>query len=190
MIPASVVRHRSLRRRTLAVVMCGSVMGLGGRAERTDEFMTYDPAERSVRLTVVARYDESNTGYNFNGGSHGSHRLTVPIGWRVHVTFLNRDVIPHSLGVVRRTKVVPLRVGKPVLAGAASRAFQTGIAAGGRDEFEFVAGQSGPYLLACGVTAHASIGGYLQLIISPDAPRPVYETEQPIARRPTSRGAR
>ncbi len=42
-------------------------------AMRTDpEFMRYDAAERRVELTIIGRYDESNNGYNFNGGFKGS----------------------------------------------------------------------------------------------------------------------
>jgi hypothetical protein len=51
------------------------------------------------------------------------------------------------------------------------------VPAGGREDgIEFVAGQPGAYLLACGITAHTAGGSYLRLTISADAKVPTYET--------------
>ncbi len=146
------------------------------------EFLTYDAAQRTVQLTVVARYNDSNSGFNLNGGFRGSHRVSVPAGWRVRVAFTNHDAIPHSLGLVRATGQLPLRIGKPAFAGAASRAIDIGIPARARDEFSFVAAQDGAYLLACGVAGHAAIGSYLQFVVSRDATVPTYETDATLAR--------
>ena len=183
MTHTSMISHRELST-WLLVLVAGGAAGLERNAPRVDDFMTYDAAQRTVQLTVVARYDGSNIGYNLNGGFQGSHVITVPLGWRVHTTFINRDVVPHSLGLVRQTKLLPTRIGKPAIAGAASRRLQSGIAGNDRDEFEFVAAQSGPYFLACGVAGHAAIGSYLRFVISADAASPVYETDRTIARRP------
>ena len=164
------------------VIAYGSIIGLAGGAQTAPEFMTYDPAERLVQLTVVARYDDTHSGYNLNGGYYGSHRITVPLGWRVRVAFINHDVVPHSLGIVREGKLAPVRIEKPALSGAATRAIVSGIPAHARDAFAFQATRPGAYLLACGVPGHAAIGGYLRFTISEGATVPTYESSATIAR--------
>ena len=153
-------------------VLSGLLIG----ARRDPEFMRYDADARRVELTVIAAFDQSNSGYNFNGGAHGSHRITVPGGWTVRLTFINRDVIPHSVAVVREERRVPMYVTRPAFSGAASQALQHGLPSGGRqDDIEFVAGLPGSYLVACGVPGHAVLGGYLHLIVSSSATVPTYE---------------
>ena len=103
-------------------------------ARRDPEFMRYDAAARRVDLTIIAAFDQSNTGYNLNGASHGAHRVTVPSGWRITVSFVNRDVFRHSIAVIREVRSLPLRITKPVFPGAASCApdirFPTGAGQG------------------------------------------------------------
>src|SRR5688572_8240589 len=112
--------HWSTRRHLTRRVFIGAAsyaacVALSG-ARSDPEFMRYDAEARRVELSVTAALDQSNTGYNFNGGFHGGHRITVPTGWTVHVTFVNRDVFPHSVIVVRETKLLPLHVSRPALA--------------------------------------------------------------------------
>jgi sulfocyanin len=170
------------RRAAIGVASCAVVAVLLG--VRSDpEFMRYDAGARRVDLTVTAAFDQSNSGYNFNGGSHGGHRITVPNGWTVRLTFINRDVIPHSLAVVRQEKRVPMYVTRPAFAGAVSHALQRGLPTGGRqDDISFVAGEPGTYLIACGVPGHAVLGSYLELIVSSSATVPTYEMTA-VARR-------
>jgi len=156
-------------------------------AKRDPEFLQFDAAARRVDLLVVAAYTRVNSGFNFNGGWNGSHRLTIPLGWTVRIAFVNRDVIPHSLGIVREERRLPTRIGAPAFPGAASRAIEQGIPAGARqDDIVFVAGSAGEYLLACGVPAHATVGSYLRFTVSPDATVPSYEmgpVMEPVAAR-------
>jgi sulfocyanin len=182
MTTSSGAMHREARRATLAVLLFGSAAILCGGGRGDPEFMQYDAEKRLVQLIVVAAYDRSNSGFNLNGGSGGSHRITVPVGWRVEITFSNRDVIPHSVGVVRDETRLPLRFGKPAFAGAASYAMERGIPAGTRDYIHFVADRPGAYLLACGVPGHAATGSYLRFIVSPDATVPTYATGPALAR--------
>src|SRR4051812_24615349 len=95
------VAHPGLRRTTLAALWGALILTVCGVARPDSEFMRYDANAREVQLTVTAGYNASNSGFNLNGGFRGSHRITVPAGWRVRMTFINADVIPHSLGVVR-----------------------------------------------------------------------------------------
>jgi len=139
MIPSNSTAYRRIRRGMLIAASFTGYMTLS--AMRTDpEFMRYDAAGRRVVLTIIGRYDESNNGYNFNGGFNGSHRVTVPLGWRVAVTVVNRDVIPHSFALIRPVRWLPLRIDRPALPGAASREHQVGVRTGAREEgIEFVA---------------------------------------------------
>lgn len=167
--------YRQGRRAVIAAASYSMCAVLSG-ARSDPEFMRYDAGARRVELTIIAAFDQTNSGFNFNGGFHGSHRITVPIGWQVRVTFVNRDLMPHSVAVVREGKLLPIRIARPVFAGAASRAPERGLPAGAQqDDIAFVAGQSGAYLVACGVPGHTALGTYLRLTISTDATVPTYE---------------
>jgi sulfocyanin len=142
--------------------------------------MQFDASGRRVDLLVVAAYTKANSGFNFNGGWSGSHRITIPAGWTVRINFVNRDVVPHSIGIVRQGRLLPTRIGRPVFPGAASRALEVGTPAGDRqDDIVFVASLPGAYLLACGVPGHTAVGSYLQFIVSQDAAVPNYEIGPP-----------
>ena len=165
------LHHRRLFLGAASCALAGSLLGA-----RDPEFMRYDADARRMDLTVISAFDQSNSGYNFNGGSHGSHRITVPAGWTVRLTYINRDVIPHSVAVVREQKQVPLYVTRPAFPGAATRSLQQGLPAGGRqDDISFVAGLPGSYLIACGIPGHAVLGSYLRLVVSSSATVPTYE---------------
>ena len=171
------VAHPGGRRTTLAVLWGTMLVTVCGVARPDSEFMRYDANAHEVYLTVTAGYDASNSGFNLNGGFLGSHRITVPVGWRVRMTFLNTDAIPHSVGVVREQKHVPVSTVKPAFPGAASRAWESGLPARARqDDIAFIAAVPGAYWLACGVPGHAVVGSYLRLTVSPDATVPTYET--------------
>lgn len=163
-----------IRRLFLGAASCALAGLLVGA--RDPEFMRYDADARRVDLTVTSAFDQSNSGFNLNGGSHGSHRITVPAGWTVRLTFINHDVIPHSVAVVREQSQVPLYVARPAFPGAATRSLQRGLPAGDRqDDIAFVAGLPGSYLIACGIPGHAVLGSYLRLVVSPSATVPTYE---------------
>ena len=166
---------RYSRRAFIGTASC-AVGGLLIAPRRDSEFMRYDADARRVDLTIIAAFDQSNSGFNFNGGSHGGHRITVPTGWTVRLTFINRDVIPHSVAVVQEQKVVPMYITRPAFSGAASGALQRGLPAGGRqDDIAFVARTPGAYLIACGIPGHAVLGSYVQLIVSSSVTVPTYE---------------
>lgn len=181
MMKLSMALRRHGRRSPAIAVAYSALVGLAGPTRAVPEFMTYDATERLVRLTVIARYNDTNSGYNLNGSIRGGHRVTVPLGWRVQVTFTNRDVVPHSLGLVRESRLVPIRIEKPALSGAATHRLVTGMPPHDHDDFAFVAALPGSYLLACGVPGHAVNGGYLQFVIWAGTAVPTYEGGAAIA---------
>jgi len=171
---------RGFARRAVVCGLSYAACVLFTGARRDPEFMRYDAAARRVDLTIIAAFDQSNTGYNLNGASHGAHRITVPSGWRVTVSFVNRDVFRHSIAVIREVRSLPLRITKPVFSGAASRAPDVGLPPGARqDDIGFVADRPGAYLLACGVPGHAVLGSYLRLTVSSVDSVPRYEMVAP-----------
>ena len=162
-------------RRSATALTWVVALALSIGARRDPEFMTFDAEARRVDLTVIAAFDQSNSGYNFNGAPYGTHLLTVPLGWQVRIAFSNRDVIPHSVVVIRQPKTLLLRTARPAFPGAATRSFQQGLPPGARDDFAFVASSVGDYLIGCGSMGHMVAGGYLRLRISPDVSAPTYE---------------
>ena len=161
--------------RTVTAMTWVVALALTTAARRDPEFMTFDAAARRVDLTVIAAFDQSYSGYNFNGAAHGTHLLTVPLGWQVRVAFSNRDVFPHSAVVIRQPKTLPLRIARPVFAGAATRSFQQGLPPGDRDDFAFVASSTGDYLISCGSVGHIVLGSFLRMRVSQDVTVPTYE---------------
>lgn len=163
---------------TLAACCAAGVLSMGARSD--PGFLRYDAVARVVDLTITAGFDKSNSGYNLNGASYGAHRITLPTGWRVRMTFINRDVVPHSAAVVREQRLLPVHISTPAFPGAATRALARGLASGERqDSIEFVLGAPGAYLIACGVPGHTAVGSYLRLTVSAADAVPTYDTGKP-----------
>ena len=150
-------------------------LSLATSARRDPEFMSFDPETRRVDLAVIAAFDQSNSGYNFNGAPYGTHLLVVPVGWQVRIAFSNRDVFPHSAVVIRQPNTLPIRIARPVFAGAATRSFQQGLPPGAEDQFAFVASSTGDFLIGCGAPGHVTLGSFLRLRVSADVTAPTYE---------------
>lgn len=100
-------------------------------------FLQVDGPRRRVVLTLVASYDGSNGGFNFDGYSRGELLLSVPLGWRVTIRCENRGPLRHSCAVLG-------------FRGAATPALRTGQKA----SFSFRASRRGTYRLACLVPGH------------------------------------
>lgn len=105
-------------------------------------FLDVDAARRRVTLTLVASYDGSNNGFNFDGYGRGELLLSVPLGWRVTIACENRGPLPNSCAVVAGARVA--------FAGASTAALR----AGQRARFSFAASRRGTYRLASLVAGH------------------------------------
>ena len=106
-------------------------------------------ARHQVALTLVAAYDGSNGGFNFDGYASGELFLSVPIGWRVVVRCENRGPLRHSCAVVRGAGS-----GTPAFRGAETPQPFLGLQAGTSASFSFRASRRGTYRLACLVPGH------------------------------------
>lgn len=71
--------HLYTRRAFVGVASYAAWVLLTG-ARRDARYMRYGANARRVDLTVIAGFDKSNSGFNFNAGSQSSHCIMVPAG--------------------------------------------------------------------------------------------------------------
>jgi sulfocyanin len=138
------------------------------------DWMKTDAENRTLRLLMVGSADGSNGTMNFNGYDSGNLTITVPLGWRVDVEFLNKGLgaLPHSLVVLNEVTPLPVEGGMPAFPRALTVRLVPGLEAGKGDSFQFVANKPGRFLWFCGVTGHGVAGMWDYLVVSPDAKVP------------------
>jgi uncharacterized cupredoxin-like copper-binding protein len=111
-------------------------------------FLAVDAQRRRVTITLVASYDGTNSGFNFDGYSRDL-MWTVPRGWTVRVVCENRGPLRHSCAVVKGAVST-----KPAFRGAATPQAFVGLEAGTNARFSFRASRAGVYRFACLVPGH------------------------------------
>jgi Sulfocyanin (SoxE) domain len=102
-------------------------------------FLTVDARHHRVKITLIASYDGTNNGFNFDGYS----RLLmwrVPRGWTVRVVCKNHGGLRHSCAVVRGAGSV-----RPAFRGATIPQPQIGLETGHTARFTFRASKKGVY---------------------------------------------
>ena len=125
-----------------------------------------------VHLTVIAGYNNTNSGFNFDGAAHGQMTVTVPLGDTVDVTFKNNaQGAQHNVVVIPYTKTLPASGSSPAFPGAASPTPTFTRGSGPRNasaprQFSFTAAKTGKYLLICGIAGHAIAGMWDTLVVS------------------------
>jgi sulfocyanin len=138
-----------------------------------NKYLSYDPADSTVHLRLVAAATGTLGGLNFNGGSNGDQTVTVPVGWTMDIDFLNEDAIPHSAIVIADQKPIPASPTKAAFPRAYTAHLFDGLSPQtGHDTMHFKADQAGHYLIACGVPGHAVSGMYINFVVSPTASTP------------------
>ena len=117
-------------------------------------FMRVDARHRIVNVKLVAGYDGSNNGFNFDGYSRYL-MWTVPRGWRVRVTCTNTGSLRHSCAVVSNPAAT-----KPAFRHATTPHPLVGLQHGKTARFTFVASKTGVYRFACLVPGHEAARMY------------------------------
>ena len=117
-------------------------------------FMHVDAKHKVVDVTLIAGYDTSNNGFNFDGYSRYL-MWTVPRGWQVRVTCTNRGQVRHSCAVVAGPTA-----SKPAFPGAATPNPVLGLDNGKTARFTFRAAKAGVYRFACLVPGHEAARMY------------------------------
>lgn len=172
---------RWIRRGLVAPVLLGLVLPVAGDQEIRPAWMSVDAPAKVVRLRLVAADSGANGTMNFHGHGNGALTVTVPLGWRVEVEFVNRGLgaLPHSLVVIEDVRPLPVEGGRPAFPRALTRALVAGLPAGATDSFEFVANREGRFLLFCGVTGHGVAGMWDYLVVSGSAEAPSVRIRDP-----------
>jgi len=139
-----------------------------------NQFMSYDPAAKTVHLKLFAAHGSVNGGMNFNGASNGGSTITVPAGWTVTWAFTNEDAITHSAIVLENKMPLPAQPQEPAIPRAYTKDVTGGLPTNGTDQTTFKASTPGQYVIACGVPGHAPSGMWIHFDVSADAKAPSY----------------
>ena len=123
-------------------------LALTAKAPPPGRFLAVDAQQHRVTITLIASYDGTNGGFNFDGYSR-ELMWTVPRGWKVHVVCTNRGPLRHSCAVVHGPDTA-----RPAFRGASTPLPQLGLEAGQTASFTFRASRSGVFRFACLVPGH------------------------------------
>ncbi|MGH7625417.1 MAG: sulfocyanin-like copper-binding protein [Gemmatimonadaceae bacterium] len=138
------------------------------------EFMSSDVASKTVKISLTASLGSANGGMNFNGGFKGDKTVTVPVGWSVKMSFVNKDAIPHSAIILVDSFPLPMAPENPAIARAYTNELTGGLPTGGTDSMDFKTTKPGKYLIVCGVPGHGPSGMYIKFDVSGEAKVPSY----------------
>jgi hypothetical protein len=111
-------------------------------------FLAVDAQRHRVTVTLIASYDGTNGGFNFDGYSRYL-MWTVPRGWTVRVVCRNRGPLRHSCAVVQDAGST-----RPAFRGAATPQLRVGLDPGLTARFTFRGSRTGVFRFACLVPGH------------------------------------
>ena len=141
---------------------------LGAPDTKVNDFMSYNAATKTVNIKVFAAFNSVQGGFNFNGGSNGSHTMIVPTGWNVNIDVVNKDAIPHSAIIIADARPIPNAPDHAAIPRAYTAHLTDGLAPqNGEDTTNFQAPATpGNYLIACGVPGHAPSGMWVKFVVA------------------------
>ena len=149
------------------------VAGLGAASahtsHKTPTWLAYDASHKTVKLTLIAAYNNNGSGFNFNGYNKGQMTVTVPTGAKVVMTFSNAAPLPHSVVVTAYNNRTGMKF-PDAFKGANSSNPTQGFAKGHKPEtITFTANKAGTYALVCAVPGHAAAGMWDTLKVANNA---------------------
>jgi Sulfocyanin (SoxE) domain len=112
-------------------------------------WLSWNAKKRTARLLLVAGYDSTNNGFNFDGYARGRMLVRVPRGWLLTIVCRNSGSQNHSCAVVHGAGTATI-----AFRGAASPNPGLGLAPGRSATFTFRASRLGVYRLVCLVPGH------------------------------------
>ena len=129
----------------LTSALVALTLATGGHADTAgaSRWLHWDASRHTVRLTLVAGYNGSNNGFNFDGYGRGRLLVRIPVGWRVLVTCVNNSPRRSSCAVVQGAMTTD-----PAFRGASSPDPVLGLAHGESASFKFTASRRGTFRLA------------------------------------------
>lgn len=130
-------------------------------------WMQFDKNTQTVMLNVTAALSNDNNGFNFNGFSNGAMTVTVPLGWHVNISFMNKSTsMPHSLEIVPHSERTLSGGFTPAFSGASTPQPEAGITSGQTQHVTFTADKAGQYAIVCAVPGHSSEGLWDNFVVS------------------------
>jgi uncharacterized cupredoxin-like copper-binding protein len=177
-------QERSVRLGVLALLLfatgCGTTTGQSGQsAPGSQTWLSINKAQKSVIWTIVADYDSSNGGMNFDGYSKGQMVVDIPQGWKVTVHFSNAGgQMTHSAMVVPFSAHSDMNFSSSslVFQGATTPNPSLGTAKGVNQDFTFTADKAGQYALVCAVPSHSAMGMWDTLNVADSSSDPAIKT--------------
>jgi len=133
-------------------------------------FLKQDIEKKEVEVFIIATFDKSNYGMNFNGLSKSEGGYEIPLGWKVKVIFCNNSDVPHSVMVVE-TDVAERKINlgeDPYFDGATTPKPNTLGTTNKIEKFEFTPDEAGDFSFACGFPTHSANGHRIFLKIKKD----------------------
>jgi hypothetical protein len=146
-------REKSLRRPVaVAVGLLLALLSSAATAAKRpppSHWLSWNAGKHTARVVLVAGYDSTNNGFNFDGYARGRMLVRIPRGWRLTVVCKNAGSRFHSCAVVHgagtsRLAFPGASIPNPVL----------GLAPGRSASFTFRASRVGVYRLVCLVPGH------------------------------------
>lgn len=151
----------------------GSAPAPAGSLRLTDvtgRWMSIHPAQKTVDLRIEAAIGGH---FNFNGYSNGFLTVTVPRGWTVRASFINRQQgLPMSAMIVPLSELTAGGRFTPAFPGAFTPSPFSGTRPGVSQAFSFRAARSGRFALVCAVPGYAQSGMWDYFTVSPSTSRP------------------
>ncbi|KYP81116.1 sulfocyanin-like copper-binding protein [Ferroacidibacillus organovorans] len=137
------------RRLFIGVAMAGAFMlaGCGVVNGNASSILSFNSSAKTVTLNLAGGLNTNNDSMNLDGYSQGQMTVTVPVGYKVKVEFVNDGGIPMDLAVYTMNDQLAFPgAGDSVTAiqGNAS----AGVIPGQSTSFTFTASQPGNYQLA------------------------------------------
>ena len=133
-------------------------------------FLKQDAEKKLAEVFLIATFDKSNYGMNFNGLSKSEGGYEIPFGWKVKVTFCNNSDVPHSVMVVE-ADVAERKINlgdTPYFDGATTPKANTLGTTSKVEKFEFTPDEAGEFSFACGFPTHSANGHRIFLKIKKD----------------------
>jgi len=123
-------------------------------------FLKQNTEKKEIQIFIIATFDKSNYGMNFNGISKSEGGYEIPLGWKVNVTFCNNSDVPHSVMVVEEDIAErKINLGDtPYFDGAATPKPNTLGTTSNVEKFEFTPDETGDFAFACGFPTHSANG--------------------------------
>ena len=147
----------------LLLALCGVGLSACGSTTATaplehHAILSVDATTKTVHLLLAGSATNAYGGFNFDGYAAGEMHISIPIGWTVVVSCMNRStVLTHSCAVIDDGAILPS--GGPVaFPGAVTADPVNGLPCGGSATFRFVTSRLGLFRIACLVVGHEADG--------------------------------